>query len=81
MKIQICIGSACHLRGSQEVIQKMYELCKQYNVEADVELGGSFCMGACSGGVSMRIDGGEIYHIKPEHVEVFFVEEVMGRLA
>ncbi|MDD3140747.1 MAG: (2Fe-2S) ferredoxin domain-containing protein [Lachnospiraceae bacterium] len=79
MEIQICIGSSCHLRGSQEVIRKLEELCKKNEVEATIELGGSFCMGACSKGVSICINREAIYHVKPEDVNDFFNEEILGR--
>lgn len=80
MKVEICIGSSCHIRGSKEVIQEMMALVKQYNLEKEVELVGSFCMGACSKGVSIRINGDHIYHVKPEETSEFFQTEILGRL-
>ena len=80
VKVEICIGSSCHIRGSKDVIQKMMELVKQYNLEKTVDLAGSFCMGACSKGVSVRIDGDSIYHVVPEETEEFFQTEILGRL-
>ena len=29
MRVSICIGSACHLKGSREVIQKLQKLNEQ----------------------------------------------------
>ncbi|MEF9940739.1 MAG: (2Fe-2S) ferredoxin domain-containing protein [Lachnospiraceae bacterium] len=81
MKIQICVGSSCHLRGSEEVIQTFRKLCKTHQVNAVVELCGSFCMGTCSKGVSVRVDGQDIFHVKPEDAEDFFTEEILRRLA
>ncbi|MDO4272285.1 MAG: (2Fe-2S) ferredoxin domain-containing protein [Eubacteriales bacterium] len=80
MKIEICIGSSCHLRGSHEVIEKMTLLLKQYKVNAEIELCGSFCMDACSKGVSVRVDGEKVYHLKPDETEAFFQEEVLRRI-
>lgn len=79
MDIQICIGSSCHLRGSQEVIQKLEKLCEENDVEVQIELEGSFCMGVCSKGVSVRVNKEDIYHVIPEDVEEFFNLEIKGR--
>lgn len=71
MKIKICIGSSCHLRGSEAVVKRMQELVKEYGMDEQIELGGSFCMGACSQKVSVKVND-EVYHIGPEEVDGFF---------
>lgn len=81
MKIEICIGSSCHLRGSREVIEKMQTLINERNLQKEIELCGSFCMGACSKGVSVRVDEGDIYHVIPEDTVDFFDEEICRRLS
>ena len=48
MKVLICIGSSCHVRGSKDVIETFTRLTKEHGDVADIELSGSFCMGACS---------------------------------
>ena len=73
MKVQICIGSSCHVRGSKQVIETLMKLTKEHEKEVEIELSGSFCMGACSKGVSIRI-GEQIYHVKPKDAEDFFHE-------
>ena len=30
MRVTICIGSACHLKGSREIIQRLQELVKEH---------------------------------------------------
>ena len=47
MVIQICIGSACHLRGSYDVIEKMKALIAADNLEDKITLKASFCLGRC----------------------------------
>lgn len=80
MKIQICIGSSCHLRGSEELVKRFQELAREYGIAPEIELAGSFCMGACSKGVSVRIANDGIYHVKPEDAGDFFKEVVMERM-
>ena len=51
MKVTICIGSACHLKGSREIIQKMQELVKANGVSDKVDQGdaGFGCIQGCEG--------------------------------
>jgi len=79
MIITICIGSSCHLKGSREVISQLETLIKERHLENLVELNGSFCMGHCVNGVSVKIDG-ELFSLKPEKTTDFFNTEVLGRL-
>lgn len=76
--IYVCIGSACHLKGSYDVINKLTSLIKENNLEDSAEVRAKFCMGNCGGdGVSVRIDDGEVYSLKSDDVEKFFEEKIL----
>ena len=75
----ICIGSACHLKGSREVIQKLQKLVSENHLDSEVDLNGDFCSGNCRKGVCVTVDG-ELYSVKPETTEEFFQKEILGRL-
>lgn len=77
--IEICIGSACHLKGSYKVIQETKELLQEKGLTAQIELKSSFCLGKCGEGVSVRLNGDQIYSIKADEVSEFF-EKHMGEL-
>ena len=47
MKITVCIGSSCHIKGSRQVVEKLQELIAANNVGDKVQLGGTFCLGRC----------------------------------
>lgn len=79
MKIVICIGSSCHVKGSRQVTEGIQRLIAENNVGDKVELSGTFCMGQCQMGVCVSVDE-KIYSVTPESVEEFFEKEVMGRL-
>ena len=79
MKVRICIGSACHLKGSREIVQKMQELVAKNGVADKVDLNGAFCSGNCVNGVCVTIDG-TLYSLQPENTEAFFEKEILGRL-
>lgn len=70
-EIKICIGSACHVKGSYKVVERFKELVKEKNLENEVELMGTFCLDACSDGVAVQV-GDQIYSVKPEEVDALF---------
>jgi NADH:ubiquinone oxidoreductase subunit E len=79
MKVSICIGSACHLKGSREIIKEMQELVAKNGVGDKVDLNGAFCSGNCVNGVCVTVDG-TLFSLKPENTKEFFEKEIMGRL-
>ena len=38
MKISVCIGSSCHLRGSYDIIQRLKELVARFRLKDQYEL-------------------------------------------
>lgn len=79
MKIQICVGSTCHLCGSKKVVTRFQELVAENNLQAEVELSGKFCMGKCGEGVCVTIDD-TTHSIKPEDADTLFKTEVLDKL-
>lgn len=79
MRVTICIGSACHLKGSREIIQELQTLVSQSGLTEKVDLNGSFCSGNCVNGVCVTIDG-TLFSLKPEDTKDFFDKEIVGRL-
>ena len=79
MKIEVCIGSSCHIKGSRQVIEQLQGFIETHQLKERVELCGSFCMGACQQGVCVKADG-EFYSLTPESVSDFFHREVLVNL-
>ncbi len=79
MKITVCIGSSCHIKGSRQVVAKLQELVAVHNLGDKLDLGGTFCMGKCQEGVCVTVDD-EFYSVTPETVESFFEAAVMAKL-
>ena len=79
MRVTICIGSACHLKGSREIIQQLQQLVKEHGVSDKVDLNGAFCTGKCVNGVCVTVDG-TLYSLSPETTKEFFEKEILGRL-
>lgn len=79
MKVTICIGSSCHLKGSRLIIEQLQALVSENNLKDKVELCGAFCMQNCVNGVSVTVDDA-LYSVKPDTVEEFFNREILSRV-
>ena len=79
MKITVCIGSSCHIKGSRQVVEQLQYLIAENKLGDKVELGGTFCMGKCQQGVCVTVDN-EFYSVTPETVEEFFNNNVKGKV-
>lgn len=77
MKITVCIGSSCHIKGSRQVVEQLQYLISENALGDKVELAGTFCMGRCQDGVCVTVDD-EFFSVSPETVDEFFKENVMG---
>lgn len=80
MVVDVCVGSSCHLKGSYDVIQKLQKLIAENNLEDKVTLKASFCLGNCSNGVSMRIDGEAISNANPDNIEEIFKDQILVKV-
>ena len=80
MKIVICLGSACHMQGSMEVIERLQEQIQAEGLVEEAELSGCMCTGQCRRGVCVRVDG-ELFSVTPGNVEDFIQRHIDGRLA
>ena len=79
MKVTVCIGSSCHIKGSRQVVEELQHLITDTGLEDKVELGGTFCMGRCQEGVCVTVDG-EFHSVSPDNVREFFEKEVKGKV-
>ena len=79
MKVTVCIGSSCHIKGSRQVVESLQELIAKNDLGDRVELGGTFCMGKCQEGVCVTVDD-EFHSVSPETVEEFFANEIKAKV-
>ena len=81
MIIQVCVGSSCHLKGSQDIIELLQSAVLENQLENEITLADSFCIGKCNRiGVTVQVDD-EIYTgITKETFKEFFKENVLEKL-
>ena len=79
MIIQICVGSSCHLKGSAEIIELLQKSIKEYDLESEITLAGSFCIGKCNRvGVTIQVDDDIHTGITIENYRDFFNNNVLN---
>ena len=79
MKIVVCIGSSCHLKGSRRVVEYLQEKIAEKKLEDKVDLGGTFCLGECQQGVCVSVDD-TVFSVTPDTVEEFFKTQVLEKV-
>lgn len=79
IKITVCIGSSCHIKGSRQVVEQIQYLIAKNNLSDKVELGGTFCMGRCQEGVCVKV-GEDFFSVNVDNVNEFFAKNVLAKL-
>lgn len=79
MKVTVCIGSSCHIKGSRQVVEQLQSYVADNDLSDKVELAGTFCMGQCQKGVCVTVD--DTFHsVSPEDVKDFFENEIKAKV-
>ena len=78
MKVTVCIGSSCHIKGSRQVVERLQHLIAQEKLDDRVELGGTFCTGKCQEGVCVTVDD-RFFSVSPDTVDGFFENEIKAK--
>lgn len=79
IKITVCIGSSCHIKGSRQIIEQLQYLIAKNNLGDKVELSGTFCMGQCQKGVCVKVNG-ELFSLTPDSTDEFFNTNVLTKI-
>ena len=81
MLVRICIGSSCHLKGSERLVHLFQEELARRQLEDTVTLAGSFCAGKCNReGVTVTVDEKMYTGVTPEKFPEFFDKEIASRI-
>ncbi|WP_346354140.1 NAD(P)H-dependent oxidoreductase subunit E [Azotosporobacter soli] len=81
VRLAICFGSACHLKGSYAVLEAFQGLFEKYNLKRKIDLEGAFCNSHCTEGVVIKINDEVITHVSREKVYGIFCEKILGENA
>lgn len=79
MKVTVCIGSSCHVKGSRLVVEQLQQLIADNNLGDKVDLGGTFCLGRCQEGVCVMVDD-TFFSVTPDSAPAFFEENIKAKV-
>ena len=81
MVVSICVGSACHLKGSRDLVELLKNAIEKHNLSEEVTLTGSFCLGECNrNGVTIQVDGEICPGVTVEEFPEFFQTKILDQL-
>ncbi|MFA6844518.1 MAG: (2Fe-2S) ferredoxin domain-containing protein [Sphaerochaetaceae bacterium] len=73
MKIELCFGSSCHVKGANTVFELLKAALKENHLEDKVEVAGTLCLGQCKEpGANLRLDGEIVTGITASNFKQFF---------
>ena len=76
--VQVCVGSSCHLKGSETIVEMFQAAIAEHHVEDDVVLTGSFCIGKCNRvGVTVQINDDVHVGVTKENFREFFNKNIL----
>ena len=80
--VQICVGSACHLKGSQQIVEMMQQAIETHGIADEVVLTGSFCIGKCNReGVTVQVNDDVFVGVTRESFGEFFKTNILDVIA
>ena len=77
--VQVCVGSSCHLKGSPEIVELLEKAVEENNIQDDVVLTGSFCIGKCNRvGVTIQVNDDIHVGVTVENFSDFFRNNILA---
>ena len=78
LRVQVCVGSSCHLKGSPEIVELLENAVAQHHIEDEVVLTGSFCIGKCNRvGVTVQVNDDIHVGVTTENFREFFKKNIL----
>jgi NADH:ubiquinone oxidoreductase subunit E len=74
--MQICLGSSCFSRGNKDVVMFIREYLRKNHLDDKVIFKGARCMGRCSNGPNLNINGVTIEGVTLSKIEAILEKEV-----
>ena len=76
--VQICVGSSCHIKGSQDIVELLEKAVAEHHIEDEVILTGSFCIGKCNRvGVTVQVNDDVHVGVTIENFSEFFKNNIL----
>lgn len=78
--LKVCIGSACHLKGSYDVIEIFQRMIQDQELKDKIELKAAFCLGCCTQAVSIQRWDGKVISASKDNAQDVFEKFILSEL-
>jgi NADH:ubiquinone oxidoreductase subunit E len=78
IEMQICLGSSCFSRGNKDVVMFIKEYLRKNHLDDRVIFKGARCMGRCSNGPNLIINGVATEDVTLSKIEGILEKEFAG---
>jgi NADH:ubiquinone oxidoreductase subunit E len=75
IEMKICLGSSCFSRGNKDVVMFIREYLRKNHLDDKVIFKGARCMGRCSNGPNLNINGETIEDVTLSKIEGILEKE------
>ena len=75
--VSVCLGSACHLKGANGVLEAFLAQIEKHQAQASVQMAGNFCQGRCTEGVVVQIDDHLLTNVTRDQVHEIFLKYIL----
>jgi len=75
-KVNVCLGTNCYLKGSQDVLNAVLRHAQETGLENRLEVRAAFCLEECEHGPNAIVDGEHVHHCTADKV----IEIVSSRI-
>ncbi len=80
IEITVCIGSSCHTKGAYLVVERFQEIIREQGLEDRILLKGSFCLGKCASGTTVRVGDNYFTSVESKDVDKLISEILNGSI-
>jgi NADH:ubiquinone oxidoreductase subunit E len=77
LEITICVGSSCHIKGSHSFIDYLQKAIAENQLEEQIVLKASFCLGNCSEGINIKLNDERIVVTGLDDLKAIFTNRVI----
>lgn len=78
--VEVCIGSACYVKGSNQVVTILQDLIKEHGWDELVNIKGAFCMQVCTQGLGIRVNKKQLLGVGLHNVKEILEQEITSAL-
>jgi len=79
LKVSVCVGTNCFLKGSQRVIQSLLNHVQDEGLQQEVEVSATFCFEQCAHGPTLTIGGRKVQGCTPAQAVTELATELQSR--